>query len=93
MLLSHLYFMVREMTKKHLAAINRGRKAAGLKPIRMKKKTTKKVKEKMVIRNGKKYPAKLFKTTKARQKAAKEIAEYKKGLHRAGTRKFTGMND
>ena len=38
MLLSPLYFMVREMTKKHLAAINRGRKAAGLKPIRMKKK-------------------------------------------------------
>ena len=40
MLLSHLYFMVREMTPKHLAAINRGRKAVGLKPIRMKKKTT-----------------------------------------------------
>ena len=34
--------MVREMTKKHLAAINRGRKAAGLKPIRMKKKTKEK---------------------------------------------------
>jgi len=32
--------MVREMTPKHLAAINRGRKAVGLKPIRMKKKTT-----------------------------------------------------
>ena len=34
--------MVREMTKKHLAAINRGRKAAGLKPIRMMKKTKEK---------------------------------------------------
>ena len=34
--------MVREMTKKHLAAINRGRKAAGLKPIRKKKKTKEK---------------------------------------------------
>ena len=33
--------MVRELSAKHLAAINRGRKAAGLKPIRMKKKTTK----------------------------------------------------
>ena len=28
------------MTPKHLAAINRGRKAVGLKPIRIKKKTT-----------------------------------------------------
>ncbi len=38
--------MVREMTKKHLAAINRGRKDAGLKAIRMKKKTkTKKTKK------------------------------------------------
>ena len=36
---SRLHFMVREMTPKHLAAINRGRKAAGLKPIRMKKKS------------------------------------------------------
>ena len=35
--------MVKEMTKKHLAAINRGRKAAGLKPIRMKKKSDKKI--------------------------------------------------
>ena len=34
--------MVRQMTPKHLAAINRGRKAAGLKPIRMKKTETKK---------------------------------------------------
>jgi len=33
--------MVREMTAKHLAAINRGRKAAGLKPIRRKKKAAK----------------------------------------------------
>ena len=36
--------MVREMNAKHLAAINRGRKAAGLKPIRMKKKTKEKAK-------------------------------------------------
>ena len=42
MLPTRLHFMVREMTKKHLAAINRGRKAAGLKPIRMKKKTKEK---------------------------------------------------
>ena len=34
---TRLYFMVREMTKKHLAAINRGRKDAGLKAIRFKK--------------------------------------------------------
>ncbi len=38
--------MVREMTAKHLAAINRGRKAAGLKPIRMKKSTSKKAPKK-----------------------------------------------
>ena len=36
--------MVREITAKHLAAINRGRKAVGLKPIRMKKKTKEKAK-------------------------------------------------
>ncbi len=58
MLLSPLYFMVREMTKKHLAAINRGRKAAGLKPIRMKKKTKEKAKIK------KKAPKKLPKLMK-----------------------------
>ena len=34
--------MVRELTDKHLAAINRGRKAKGLKPIRRKKTETKK---------------------------------------------------
>jgi len=72
--------MVKELSDKHLAAINRGRKAAGLKPIRRKKKTSK-------------YPAELFKTTRAGQKAAKEIAEYKEGLHRAGTRKFSGMTE
>jgi len=44
MLPTRLHFMVREMTKKHLAAINRGRKDAGLKPIRMKKKTKEKAK-------------------------------------------------
>ena len=52
MLPTRLHFMVREMTKKHLAAINRGRKAAGLKPIRMKKKTkTKKKLPKIVPKN------------------------------------------
>ena len=34
--------MVRELSDKHLAAINRGRKAAGLKPIRRKKTESKK---------------------------------------------------
>ena len=33
--------MVKELSDKHLAAINRGRKAAGLKPIRRKKKAAK----------------------------------------------------
>ena len=36
--------MVQELTDKHLAAINRGRKAKGLKPIRRKKTETKKPK-------------------------------------------------
>ena len=48
--------MVREMTKKHLAAINRGRKAAGLKPIRRKKTETKKKKlPKIVPKNEMHY--------------------------------------
>jgi hypothetical protein len=56
MLPTRLHFMVREMTKKHLAAINRGRKAAGLKPIRMKKKTTTKKKlPKIVPKNEMDY--------------------------------------
>ena len=46
---TRLYFMVREMTAKHLAAINRGRKAVGLKPIRIKKKTTSKKKLPKII--------------------------------------------
>ena len=50
MLPTRLYFMVREMTKKHLAAINRGRKAAGLKPIRMKKNVSK---EKLIAQKNK----------------------------------------
>ena len=36
--------MVKELSDKHLAAINRGRKAVGLKPIRRKKKTKEKAK-------------------------------------------------
>ena len=50
--------MVTELTDKHLAAINRGRKAKGLKPIRRKKKTKEKAKIK------KKAPKKLPKLMK-----------------------------
>jgi len=50
MLPTRLHFMVREMTKKHLAAINRGRKDAGLKPIRMKKNISK---EKLIAQKNK----------------------------------------
>jgi hypothetical protein len=41
--------MVKELSDKHLAAINRGRKAVGLKPIRRKKKTTSKKKLPKII--------------------------------------------
>ena len=45
-------FHVNELSDKHLAAINRGRKAAGLKPIRRKKKTsTKKKLPKIIPKN------------------------------------------
>jgi hypothetical protein len=72
MLLSPLYFMVREMTKKHLAAINRGRKAAGLKPIRMKKKFAKSIKD---LKNGKPL------NPKSQKKVNRAMADLrKKGL-------------
>ena len=41
--------MVKELSDKHLAAINRGRKAVGLKAIRMKKKTKEKAKAKKLV--------------------------------------------
>ena len=72
MLLSHLYFMVREMTKKHLAAINRGRKDAGLKPIRIKKKFAKSIKD---LKKGKPL------NPKSQKKVNRAMADLrKKGL-------------
>ena len=41
--------MVKELSDKHLAAINRGRKAVGLKPIRRKKKPKEKAKRKKLV--------------------------------------------
>ena len=46
--------MVREMTAKHLAAINRGRKAVGLKPIRRKSENNKYAKNISELKKGKK---------------------------------------
>ena len=84
MLLSHLYFMVREMTPKHLAAINRGRKAVGLKPIRMKKKTTtkktkikKKASEKSKFEIRKEKPHEIYPTKPANMTKSKWEALYK----------------
>ena len=41
--------MVKELSDKHLAAINRGRKAVGLKAIRRNKKTKEKAKTKKLV--------------------------------------------
>tara|TARA_R110002020_G_scaffold283203_3_gene498968 strand:- start:9980 stop:10189 length:210 start_codon:yes stop_codon:yes gene_type:complete len=43
--------MVRELSDKHLAAINRGRRAAGLPAIRRKKKTKEKKKSKSKMKS------------------------------------------
>ena len=51
--------MVKELSDKHLAAINRGRKAAGLKPIRRKKNSDKKI---TIVKKGSKAHQKALKS-------------------------------
>ena len=64
--------MVSSMTPKHLAAINRGRKAVGLKPIRKKKKYAKSIKD---LKKGKPL------NPKSQKKVNRALADLrKKGL-------------
>jgi len=64
--------MVKELSDKHLAAINRGRKAAGLKPIRRNKKVAKSIKD---LKKGKPL------NPKSQKKVNRAMADLrKKGL-------------
>ena len=64
--------MVRELSDKHLAAINRGRKKKGLKPIRRNKKVAKSIKD---LKKGKPL------NPKSQKKVNRAMADLrKKGL-------------
>jgi len=72
MLPTRLHFMVRELSDKHLAAINRGRKKKGLKPIRRNKKVAKSIKD---LKKGKPL------NPKSQKKVNRAMADLrKKGL-------------
>ena len=64
--------MVKELSDKHLAAINRGRKKKGLKPIRRNKKVAKSIKD---LKKGKPL------NPKSQKKVNRALADLrKKGL-------------
>ena len=85
--------MVQEMTAKHLAAINRGRKDVGLKPIRMKKKTKEKANfdktfnmsalKKRLLKVKKMQNKHFIKTNKMDPKLQAEINQIKRRLKSA----------
>ena len=81
--------MVKEISDKHLAAINRGRKAVGLKPIRRKKKNVSATEKRAVSkvaawsgnRNERAILGKIKILTKLIKKANKADVEIPQGIH------------